>query len=283
MNHPGIKEMFTKRFIGSMIYGTVKQNTFRNIQSFCMFIGYPRSGHSFIGALIDAHPNASMGMEVDALNLVRLGYSKNQLFCYLIRSSKIFTKKLKNQWSGYSYAVPGQYQGKYTTLKLIGDKRGGKSTLHLMEDFSLYKKLMKLVKCKVKVLHIIRHPLDNISTIILMSLKDNHVPIRTDFEAKIDLYFESVKFNSEIKRNGNINILDVYHEDLISKPREQLLRILDHLELDPEPSYLNSCIRQVYKEPNLSREKLIWPEDMLSRVHKEMSKYEFLKKYLSDE
>ena len=33
-----------------------------------MFIGYQRSGHSYIGALLDAHPNTAVGMEVDALN-----------------------------------------------------------------------------------------------------------------------------------------------------------------------------------------------------------------------
>src|SRR4030042_2237983 len=90
------KEYFTRRFIKSMLYGYLKRNAFKDIKVFCMFIGYQRSGHSFIGALLDAHPNAVIGMEVDALNLVKLGYKRNQIFYCLIRNSEVFTKKLKN-------------------------------------------------------------------------------------------------------------------------------------------------------------------------------------------
>jgi len=122
-----IKAIFTRRYLKSFICGNIRRKEYRNLQRFCMFVGYQRSGHSFIGALLDAHPEVAMGMEVDVLDLVIQGYSKNQILYILTNNSRLFTSKLNNIWTGYSYAVPGQYQGRYDTLKLIGDKKGGKN------------------------------------------------------------------------------------------------------------------------------------------------------------
>jgi len=36
--------------------GFQNRRLFEAIKTYCMFIGYPRSGHSFVGALLDAHP-----------------------------------------------------------------------------------------------------------------------------------------------------------------------------------------------------------------------------------
>ena len=40
------------------------------LRSFCLFIGYPRSGHSLLGSLLDAHPDIAIAHEVNALGLV---------------------------------------------------------------------------------------------------------------------------------------------------------------------------------------------------------------------
>ena len=42
-----------------------------------MFIGYPRSGHSLIGSLLDVHPNAIVAHELDALKFVGAGFGKH--------------------------------------------------------------------------------------------------------------------------------------------------------------------------------------------------------------
>jgi len=99
------KEYFSKRFIKSFIFGYLRRKVFRDIRVYCMFIGYQRSGHSFIGALLDAHPYAVIGMEVDALDLLQKGYSRNQIYYCLMRNAEVFTKKLKNVWTGYNYAI----------------------------------------------------------------------------------------------------------------------------------------------------------------------------------
>jgi hypothetical protein len=278
-----VEEILTRRYIKSLVYSFLKRKQYRSIKVFCMFIGYQRSGHSFIGALLDAHPNAMMGMEVDALNLVKLGYKRNQIFYCLIRNSEIFTKKLKNIWTGYSYAVEGLYQGRFTDLRLIGDKKGGKSTLQLGEDFSLFMKLKAIIGIPVKVLHVMRNPLDNITTMIIRNLPEKKIPDKEDFLDKIDLYFKKAEINKKLKESGEMEILDVYHEDFINEPIKELKRILQFVGLDPFPDYINLCSRKVYKEPHITRNQLNWSEDLLDEVKNRAIKYPFLKKYFGHE
>jgi hypothetical protein len=44
-------------FLLSLFGGVRHRASFAHVESFCMFIGYPRSGHTLIGSILDAHPN----------------------------------------------------------------------------------------------------------------------------------------------------------------------------------------------------------------------------------
>ena len=48
-------------------------DTFETIQLYCMFVGYPRSGHSLVGAMFDAHPDIVIAHELDALRYLKAG------------------------------------------------------------------------------------------------------------------------------------------------------------------------------------------------------------------
>jgi hypothetical protein len=276
------KTILTRRYIKSLALGFIKRKQFSQLQAFCMFIGYQRSGHSFIGALLDAHPNAAMGMEVDALNLVKSGYRRNQIFYCLIRNSEIFTKKLNNIWTGYSYAVEGLYQGKYTDLKVLGDKKGGRSTLQLGEDFTLLTEFKEVIGLPLKVLHVMRNPLDNITTMIIRHLPDHKIPEREDFRDKIDLYFKKAEINSKLKKSGELEILDIYHEDFIKDPVSELTRILQFIGLDPLPEYIDLCSKKVYKEPHITRDQLSWPGELLDEIKDRAMQFPFLRKYFEN-
>ena len=53
------------------------------VKVFCLFIGYPRSGHSLVGALLDAHENVAMAHELNAIRHQRYGFDRHQIL-YLI-------------------------------------------------------------------------------------------------------------------------------------------------------------------------------------------------------
>ena len=105
-----------------------------------MFVGYPRSGHSLVGALLDAHPEIVIAHELDVLRQLRAGADKYELLDLLLRKAERFAEQ-GSMWSGFSFAVPGQWQGKYRKLRVIGDKKGGGSSRALAEDPDLLGRL----------------------------------------------------------------------------------------------------------------------------------------------
>ena len=106
------------------------KKTFQNVDKYCMFIGYPRSGHSLVGSLLDAHPNIIIAHELNALNFVDMGFNQQQIYYLILKNSRKLATQGRES-SGYSYEVHHQWQGKFRELKVIGDKKGGDSTSKL--------------------------------------------------------------------------------------------------------------------------------------------------------
>lgn len=50
------------------------EELFGDLETYCMFIGYPRSGHSLIGFLLDAHPSMIIAHELHVLKHINAGY-----------------------------------------------------------------------------------------------------------------------------------------------------------------------------------------------------------------
>src|SRR6056297_1246638 len=43
------------------------------VEAFVQFVGFPRSGHSLIGSVLDAHPHAIISHELDTMGLIKKG------------------------------------------------------------------------------------------------------------------------------------------------------------------------------------------------------------------
>src|SRR5213594_4458109 len=124
--------MRTKRLTEAGISNS--EEIFGDLQTYCMFIGYPMSGHSLIGALLDAHPNIVIAHELDVLRHIEEGFNKRQIYDLLLENSQISAEagRVSGRKSNvYSYAVPNQWQGRFEKLRVIGDKKGGGSTQRL--------------------------------------------------------------------------------------------------------------------------------------------------------
>ncbi|WP_148288217.1 hypothetical protein [Prochlorothrix hollandica] len=120
------------------------------IESYVGFIGYPRSGHSLIGSILDAHPHVIISHELDVLGKLQRNWTRNRVFCEILKNSFSHAKKGRSQ-TGYSYDVPNQYQGCFETLKVIGDNKGGKSTIRLQQDPNLIESLEVVINKPVKL------------------------------------------------------------------------------------------------------------------------------------
>jgi len=253
---------------------------FEEINSYCMFIGYPRSSHSLMGSLIDAHPNAIIAHEQDVLKYVKYGFSKEQIFHLLLRNSREFTQKGRT-WTGYSYAVPDQFQGKYTTLNIIGDKRGANSARRFKRKPELLKKLQETIGLPIKMIHVMRNPYDNISTMAYRNNGSKKENVTKEILAKeTQNYFELVETVYSVQQSiGEEHIIDIKIEEFMSSPKEGLGKLCDFLGLKYDEKYINDCASIVYNKPHKTRNDYPWDEELIKSVKEKIEKYPFLKGY----
>src|SRR5918992_6102697 len=66
---------------------------FRDVETFCFFIGHNKSGTSMLGGLLDAHPDAIVADEVDVLRYVEAGLARDQIFHLLLKGSRAEARK----------------------------------------------------------------------------------------------------------------------------------------------------------------------------------------------
>jgi hypothetical protein len=242
---------------------------------FCLFVGYPRSGHSLIGSLIDAHPDAIIAHELDSLRYVNFGFSRNQLFWLLLDQSRTCAQRGR-KWSGYSYVVPGQHQGRFRQLRVIGDKRGGDTSRRLANDFALLDRLQRRVSVPVKIIHVVRHPLDNITTMVLRGDAPS-------LEGAIDAYKLMVNTVQRVFRAvGDIYFKTVWLDDLTSKPEQVIRELCTFFSLQPHEDYVKDCAKIVFKQPKQTRHQLSWSPQQRDLLRRLVEEVDFLARYAEE-
>lgn len=253
---------------------------FASVDTYCMFIGYPRSSHSLIGSLIDAHPNAIIAHEQDVLKYVKYGFSKEQLFPLLLRNSEEFTAKGRT-WTGYSYAVPGQFQGRYEKLKVIGDKRGANSARRFQRKPEILEKLKQTVGMPIKMIHVIRNPFDNISTMAYRNNGSDKAKVtKAVLQEEIANYFSLVETVQWVQNNlGEGNVIDIKIEEFMAQPKDKLRELCGFLALNADEKYLDDCAAIVYNKPHKTRDDYPWDEALVDEVKQKMARYAFFDGY----
>jgi hypothetical protein len=250
-------------------------STFENIGCYCMFIGYPRSGHSLVGSIVDAHPDAVIAHELDALRYVQSRFARRDvLYSMILRRDREFGDRGRI-WTGYDYSVPGQAQGRFDELLVIGDKRGAGSTKRLRNHPELLDRLRDIVAVEVRMVHVIRDPFDTISS---MHRRGNE-PLPTS----IDRFFALCETNAAIRTRDLDAVLDVRLEGLVADPLGIVRRVSSFLGLDTPQAYLEACARAVFDKPKRTRSEVEWPARLVDEVERRMGGYAFLEGYAFDD
>jgi len=112
----------------SLSYAEKLLKLYDGVETFVMFIGYPRSSHSLVGAILDAHPEIIIPHQYDVIkywnkyrpsNATKTKMSKYHLFYDLHQLSReqalfgIRSKFPEGKMGGHSYNVPSLWQGGY--------------------------------------------------------------------------------------------------------------------------------------------------------------------------
>jgi len=249
---------------------------FSGVESFCMFIGYPRSGHSLVGALLDAHPEAVIAHELGALTLFDQGMGRRDVYRRILQNAQEFAASGASPRPGYELMVPGGSQGRFSRLRVIGDKLGGESTRLLARDPDLLRRLERKFRVPVRAIHVVRNPYDNIAT--LHRWRPNK-----GIKKLAPRHFALLKANAKLRRRLGDRVMDVRHEELVAAPRERLTELCRFVGLEPSPEYLEACAQIVFASPHQSRHEVVWPPKLRTKVDNRIASYDFLAGYSFDE
>ncbi|MEL7221409.1 MAG: sulfotransferase [Bacteroidota bacterium] len=265
--------------------GLLAYNRYQDLEAYLMFIGYPRSGHSLLGSLLDAHPDMVIAHELDALYYFKARYHAYQIYHLILEKAYQFTAEGR-QWMGYDYNVPGQWHGRYRKLKVIGDKSGGRSSRRMKRPKgpNHLQKVIRYTGKKVKIIHMVRNPFDNISTMTTRSAERVGWALdRENLDQQIRAYFRLAETNKKIIDLGIHDIYTIHQEAFIADPTTELRKILEWLELDASDDYLAACDKVVWNNPKKRRFSFpLWNEATKTIVQEHMRNISFLSNYTYD-
>lgn len=243
---------------------------FERVRTFCLFVGYPRSGHSLLGAALNAHRHAVIAHEANAQDFILAGCTRDALYAHLLARAAWFN--WRGNTSNYSYQIHNQWQGRCAELQVIGDKRGGAVARSIAAHPDFLERVRALVGVPLRLVHVVRHPLDNISAISIWN--------RLSLVDSIDFYFRHCEVTARLGTLcADAEVLTIYHEQMIAEPKAVLARACSHLGLVPDTAYLDDCRALVFRSPTLTRRKVDWSSALVREVEERGRQYPFLADY----
>lgn len=243
---------------------------FAQVERFCLFAGYPRSGHSLVGALLNAHRDAVIAHELDVPPLILSGCTREELFARIVARARWF--HLRGDRSNYAYRVPGQWQGRFERLRVIGDKRGGSVARCLAERPDFLARTRALVRMPLRVLHVVRNPFDNIAAISIWE--------KMALDEAARFYFRHCDTTARLPDLCDpAELLALRHEDMLRDPAAALGALCEHLGLTVDAGWVASCRSIVFAAPTATRHKVVWPEALLAETEQRVRSYAHLAGY----
>lgn len=267
-------------FVSSLVGAARWRSALRDVRTYCLFIGHGRSGHSIVGSLLDAHPQAIVSDELDALRYIAHGFLREQVLALSIERSATAARheRRKSGRGGlvYSYLVPGWWNGRFEQLRLVGDTRAGGTVHQLAAEPALMDRVDRRMRClSVRYVHVARNPYDNIST---MTIRRGRT-----LDDAIAAYFADCESLVAIRaRIGAQRLHDLRHEDLIADPRARLEELCRFLDLPVPDGYLDACAGILFSSPSRSRERVGWSPAQVERVAAQIARFDFLEGYSFD-
>jgi hypothetical protein len=241
-----------------------------HLHAVCLFIGYPRSGHSVVGSLLDAHPDVVISHQVDAMKLVFDGQGRDDLIRTILADSA--HRAAGGRGHGrYSYAVSGQWQGRARVLRVIGDCRGGKTSRRLAKDPDAAERFAEIMHLPLRFVHVVRNPYDNIAT---LASQAEHT-----LESAIAEYERLAAAVGGFLGRTDHPALTICHEALVDEPHRQLGHLCGFLSVEADDAYVEACARILFPSPRRTREAIEWPRSAVAAVDDVIARHPFLEGY----
>jgi hypothetical protein len=216
--------------------------------------------------------------ELDVLALFQKGYQYRELCAMVLENSRRFAQQGRS-YSGYSYAVPGQWQGDAQTLRVIGDKRGGGTTMLLEEDYTLLERFCHMVPVTVKLIHVVRNPFDNLVTRVRQGSDVGHPVDESKIREQVEILFRQAAVNRRLTEDPVHRVFTVKHEELVTDPAGRLEEICKFLGMEAPKPWMDACTSIVFDSPKRTRHLFDYPPELIREITERMQEFPFLADY----
>ncbi|CAB3992298.1 Hypothetical predicted protein, partial [Paramuricea clavata] len=233
----------------------------KDVDTMLMFIGYPRSGHTLIGSLLDAHPNIVVANEYNILanwenyttNHIEAQEEKSRQAVLLRKVESVsytcgrwslrnldmiwiasYTNESRNYkiilFKEYLYARElrgaSQSQNSEPLINVIGDKEGGRTTKLFQRDsqkyLSMLQEIRREVKIPIKFLHVVRNPFDNMATLALRRQFEDSLNWTKMYESPV-LFCRSMKIGEKCVPKPGVAVAFIRTLSPVVMPEEETL------------------------------------------------------------
>lgn len=234
------------------------------------FAGFARSGHSVIASLLNAHPDMVVAHRARLMRYANAGVRGRPLLAMPLVADRRFEARGRVGSKRYDYTVPGQWQGRFRRLMVVGDSDSASGTLILRPD--AFATLLTRLDRPVKVISVVRNPFDNIATLSRRN--------RMTLDEAADEYFDRAR--TIVGMTALVpasSWLEVRQEDVIADPHGSLRSMCAFLGVDAPDDYLDACAAVLFSRPNRSRTTVEWPESTIAAIEDRAAAIPFLAGY----
>ncbi len=272
------------------------------VRTWVQFAGFPRSGHSLVGSVIDAHPDAVVAHELDLMGLVGNGFSREEIASLVCANSAEFERNGRS-WNGFGYQVPAGAGGRSERPLVLGDKKADWAVRRVHRDPGLLSRLASLLPgARAAWVMVVRNPFDNVATMSLRTgrhydririgastpqafrrklnrAQGHRVPAEVLPEMVEDYATLCVGVAQMKARVPAGDWFELRHEDLVADPELWFGRLFTFVGLPVTPGFLRGATASVSSQVNRTRHQTRWSPDARGRVEQLVSEHSFLQGY----
>lgn len=235
------------------------------------FVGFPRSGHSVVGNLLNAHPDVLFCDELNALAYVRAGASLDQMVALTVFQERIYARRGRNK-TEFSFAVPNQHQGRIRHLRVLGDSRA-RTTAHILAtDPGVADRIRNGFGLRLRLIVHVRNPFDMVAT----SVRRRDLPTDSAIQ-QIEACAEAL--DRCLAHLPADELRPQRHEDFLAEPAAALSAICRHVGIEPYESYLADCVSILFPASRRTRDALSWSREAKVRIEAMIERYSFFVGY----
>ena len=244
-----------------------------NLSSFLFFIGFDRSGHSFIGQIINAHPDALVGNEGQFLHVLKDRLTLENAYRYMNMLDSRFAKRKYCKKNGQDFYFTGLYQGQIRNLKCLGNSKAAKTVGSIYRNRAILQVLENSFPELIKFVLVVRNPKDLVGS----KMKRKGFDFQRAFKIQQGACNRLGDVLSVVK--AKFEVLEIVYEEFIENLTGGIEELFSFLSLDIPEGFVEAVQSKTYKAPEKSRvifNDIAGAEKLLD-VH--ISKYSFFKPY----